>query len=63
MCASQARLLTITAKKSDLELQAQKINNDRETLARQEEALMLEYTDATGNRKLQLRVLDNNTTG
>lgn len=55
MCASQARLLTITSKKSDLELQAQKINNDRETLARQEEALMIEYSNKTGNRELKVK--------
>jgi len=61
MCASQGRLLTLTALKSDCELQVQKIVNDKETLARQQEALMLEYSDKTSNRKLLLKNNNNNT--
>ncbi len=59
MCASQARLLTLTSLKSDCELQAQKINNDREALARTQEKLMTKYTDKINNKKLTVRVTNN----
>lgn len=59
MCASQGRLLTLVSLKSDCELQAQKINNDREALARAEEKLMTEYTDKINNKRLTVKVEGN----
>ena len=38
-----------------MELQAQKINNDRETLSRNEEKLMTEYSDKINNKALTIK--------
>ncbi len=51
MSASQARLLMLTARKSDLEYQAQQICQAKLALARESEELATRYADAVGNRQ------------
>ena len=46
MSASQARLLTITARLHDVEYQAQSIQNAKIQLATQEDKIQQEYLDA-----------------
>ncbi|OGI00242.1 MAG: hypothetical protein A2104_09440 [Candidatus Melainabacteria bacterium GWF2_32_7] len=43
LAASQARFLSLTARKSDLEFNAQQVNQDRMRLARETETLFEEY--------------------
>jgi hypothetical protein len=52
MSASQARLLTLTARLSDLELQAQTISNDKIRLSMQSEQASMDYSDALNKSKL-----------
>ena len=52
LSASQTRFLTLTARKSDLEYQAQQISNARLMLSKQLERIATEYTDAIGNTNL-----------
>lgn len=52
MSASQARYLTLTGRKSDMEFEAQQIANARITLARESEALATEYNTMMNNRRL-----------
>ena len=47
LAASQGRLLLLTARKSDLELQAQSITQQRLLLAIQQETTAEEYPDKT----------------
>lgn len=47
MAASQARLLTLTARKSDLEFRAQQITNSEMILAMQTEVAAKEYSNAS----------------
>ena len=58
LCASQARLLMLTARKNDLEYQAQQISQARMVLAQNQEAVAQKYSDALSNRKLQIRTDD-----
>ena len=46
MAASQARLLTLTARLHDVELQAQSIMSQKIALATQKDALYQDYCDA-----------------
>lgn len=50
MSASQARLLSLTARLSDLELQAQSISNSKIRLAQQTEQAATEYTNALAKK-------------
>lgn len=52
LSASQARFLTLTARKSDLEYRAQQISNSRLVLSKQLEEIATEYTNAQSNRNL-----------
>ncbi len=56
LAASQARLLLLTAKNDALELQAQKIENERLILAQEQETIAQEYTDKTSNTISTCRV-------
>lgn len=56
LAASQARLLLLTAKNDALELQAQKIENERLILAQEQETIAQEYTDKTSNEITTCRV-------
>ncbi len=59
LAASQGRLLLLTARKSDLELQAQTISQDRLLLSIQQEHIATEYSDAVNNQIYQIRLDDN----
>lgn len=61
MAASQARLLSITARMHDVEYQAQKIMNEKLALATKEDAVYKDYCDALDAKKIQ--VAYNNGTG
>jgi len=52
LAASQTRFLTLTARKSDLEYQAQQISNARLVLSKQLEDIATKYTDSQENRNL-----------
>lgn len=52
MSASQARLLSLTARLSDLELKAQNIQNSKIRLSDQSEAVSRAYTEALNKEKL-----------
>lgn len=52
LSGSQMRFLTLTARKSDLEYQAQQISNARLMLSKQLEEIATKYTDAIDNRNL-----------
>lgn len=54
MSASQARLLTLTARLSDLELQAQQISNSKLRLAVQTEGITKAYSDSLNKKKLTI---------
>ena len=56
LAASQGRLLLLTARKSDLELQAQNITQQRLLLAMQQETIAEEYADKTNNQIFQVRL-------
>lgn len=58
LAASQARLLLLTAKNDALELVAQQIENERLILAQEQELIAQEYTDATSNNYMYVRVND-----
>ena len=61
MAASQARLLTLTARKSDLEYRAQQITNSEMILAMQTEVAAKEYSNAMSNTKYQVNTYTNDT--
>lgn len=52
LASSQARLLLLTARKSDLEYRSQMISQRKITLAMNTEALATDYTKALSNRQL-----------
>ena len=52
MAASQCRLLTLTARLSDLEYQAQSISNSKIRLSQSSEAVATEYAEALDKKKL-----------
>ena len=60
MAASQARLLCITARISDVEFQAQSIQNAKLQLATQSDQAYNEYMEALDAQSLVLRAVDNN---
>lgn len=55
MSASQARLLSLTARLSDLEFAAMSISNARIQLTRQTEKIAKDYTDALSNKKFVMQ--------
>lgn len=68
MSASQARLLTLTARMSDLELAAQQITNRKIRLATESQSVAEKYSNALNDKKLvfnktNTRVTANNLTG
>ena len=63
MSASQARFLQLTARKSNVEYQAQRINFERLQLADKDAAASAKYNDQLSNRKLVFRFNDNNNAG
>jgi len=54
LAASQARLLSITARMHDVEYQAQNIMNQKVALATQEDAAYKDYCDALDAKKIQV---------
>ena len=52
LSASQARFLQLTARKSDIEYEAQQICFQRLSIAEKQEAASMKYQDAVNNRKL-----------
>ena len=61
MSASQARLLMLTARKSDLEYQAQQICQQKLALAQQEEEIAVKYNNAISNTEYKLYDWEGNT--
>lgn len=55
MSASQARMLSLTARMSDLELQAQSISNAKIRLADESEAASRNYSEALDKQKLTVK--------
>ena len=60
LCASQARLLMLTARKSDLEFRRMQISNAKQMLAMQEEEISLKYSKALANTTLTISGTDAN---
>lgn len=56
MSASQSRLLSITSRMHDVELKAQRIENQKIELATQQDELYLAYCDALDNKKVQVGI-------
>ena len=56
LSASQARLLFLTARLSDLELKAQMISNDKIRLSQQSEEISNKYLDALDKQQLNMQV-------
>ena len=54
MAASQARVLLLTSRKSDLELQAQFITQEKMLLSMKTEEIANNYTNAIGNKTLKM---------
>lgn len=63
MSASQARLLSLTARMSDLELQAQQISNSKIRLAQETEQAATEYTNALSKKTVTVMSGVDATTG
>ena len=61
LAASQTRFLSLTARKSDLEFQAQTINTRRMQLAQKSADAAKAYTAGMSNRAIRIAVYDNNT--
>ena len=61
MAASQARLLTITARMHDVEYQAQSIQNAKIALATQEDEVYREYLDALDQTTFTVKDNNNQT--
>jgi len=55
LAASQARMLLLVARKSDLEYRGQMINQRRLRIASQTESIAKTYSDAISNRTLKLK--------
>ena len=62
LSASQARLLSITARMHDVEFQAQQIMSQKVELATQEDAVYQDYCDALDAKKIKVAFGDGNTT-
>lgn len=58
LAASQARLLMLTARKSDIEFRGQTLNNRRMALTYKMEKMATEYSDALANRSLKIMIGD-----
>jgi hypothetical protein len=58
LSASQARLLLLTARKSDIEYRVQQINNRRMQITYQLEAIAKQYSDGIADRKLIINKSD-----
>lgn len=52
LSASQARLLTLTSRLSDLELKAQQISNQKTRMSMESQRVSQDYSDAIGKQKL-----------
>ena len=61
MSASQARLLSITARMTDIEYKSQQISNTKIRLADESEQVAEDYTKALNKQKLTKTVWDTNT--
>ena len=61
LAASQARLLLLTARKSDLELRAQQITNTEMILAMQTERIATEYSNKLSNKVWKMQVVAHQT--
>ena len=61
MAASQARLLSITARMTDVEFKSQQISNTKIRLADESEQVAEDYTKALNKQKLTKTVWDSNT--
>jgi hypothetical protein len=59
LASSQARMLLLVGRKSDLEYRGQMINQRRMNIAWQTERIAKEYTDAMSNMRLEVKVVDN----
>ena len=59
LAASQGTLLSLTARRIDLEFQGQAINQQRLEIAAQEEQLAKTYSDALSSTQLRVSVSDN----
>ena len=62
MSASQARYLQLTARRSNLEFEAQQICQKRLTLAEQTDRIAAEYTERINDRHLYFRAIGENDT-
>ena len=62
LAASQARLLLLTARKSDLEYRAQQITNSLMILAQQTEEVAREYSVKISNQTIVFQGIDRNQT-
>ena len=63
MSASQARFLQLTARRSDVEYQAQRINFERLQLSDKSSAASAKYNDQLSNRKMVFKYGDGNDAG
>lgn len=63
MSASQGRMLSLTARLSDLEYSAQSISNSKIRLATQSEEVAKDYADALDKKKLMVATGYNSNTG
>ena len=57
LSASQARMLLLTARKSDLEYRAQSISRQRQLLAQEQEEASIEYENAVSNRQMNINLM------
>ncbi len=60
LSGSQARLLSLTARLSDIELQAQRLMAEKISLATQKDDLYRDYCDALDSTKIKVAYRDNN---
>ena len=56
LSSSQARLLLLTARKSDIEFRGQQINNRRLSIMNQMEQIAKDYSDGIANRRLYINL-------
>ena len=63
LAASQGRLLLLTARKSNLELQAQTISQERSLLSMQQESIAYDYSQKTNNQIYMISVTGSERSG
>ncbi len=63
LAASQGRLLLLTARKSNLELQAQTISQERSLLSMQQETIAYDYSQKTNNQIYMISTTGSEKTG